>query len=199
MLELLLRDERYDTVVSIGRRELAASHEKLIQLQGDLFDMDTFADAFQDADDLFVAIGTTRAKTPDKKQYESIDCGIPVAAGKLAAEREIGNVVVVSSMGANPRSRIPYAALKGRMEEALQRLPIENLNLVRPGVLLGKRDEHRTGERLGKFLMTRLDFLIPGKHKPIPAAAVAKAMLVLANRPFEKHTWTNEELHTLSE
>ncbi len=199
LLQLLLDDDRYDQVVTIGRKKLDLNHKKLKQVQGDLFNMNAFAAEFQDGDDLFIAIGTTRAKTPDKKQYEAIDYGIPVAAGKLAAEKGIKNVVVVSSMGANAKSSIFYTSLKGRMEDDLQKLDFENLNLVRPSLLLGDRDENRTGENISAFIMTRLDFIIPKKHKAISGQQVAKAMLTLANQPFIKHIWLNDELHALAD
>ena len=160
--------------------------------------METFEAEFQDGDDLFIAIGTTKAKTPDKKTYEAIDLGIPVAAAQVAAQANIKNVMVVSSMGANPSSSIFYSALKGKMEESIAKLGFKNLVIVRPSLLLGNRDERRIGERIGAFFMTSLDFMIPEKHKAITGQSVAKAMVTLANRTHSKNIWMNDELHLLA-
>lgn len=198
VLKLLLADDRYQQIVVIGRRELPISSDKLKQVTGDMFNMETFGAELQDGDDLFIAIGTTKAKTPDKKTYEAIDLGIPVAAAQIAAGGNVKNVIVVSSMGANPTSSIFYTALKGKMEELITKLGFENLVIVRPSLLLGNRDERRMGERLGALFMTTLDFIIPDKHKAIRGESVAKAMITLANRSHTKDIWMNNELHQLA-
>ena len=198
VLDLLLTDSRYEKVSTLSRGKLPYEHAKLEQHIGNLFELETQKALFENIDDLFIAIGTTQAKTPDKKQYESIDYGIPVAAGRLAKEAGIPNVCVVSSMGANPKSSIFYTALKGRKEEAMQALGLTNLNIVRPSLLLGNRSEKRAMEKLSMVLMQNLSFLIPEKHKAIPAQTVAKAMVALQNKPHQKVIWMNAELFELA-
>ena len=198
VLSLLLEDERYENVTVIGRRTCGINHKKLTEKLGDLFKLEDFVSEFQDGDDLFIAIGTTNAKTPDNDIYSKIDHDIPVAAVSLANTAGFKNVVVVSSMGANPKSRIFYAALKGRMEEDVLQIPIENLTIVRPSLLLGDRNEKRAMEKFSAVLMTTFNFIIPKKHKAILGKDVAKAMIVLANVPFKKHIWMNNELQELA-
>jgi len=198
VLSILLADNRFGKVICIGRRPLEIEHEKLEQLTGDLFEMESFKSAFQESTDLFVAIGTTRAKTPDKTLYEKIDLGIPVAAAKLSKTCGIKNIAVVSSMGADANSRVFYSSLKGKMEDAFLALSADNVNIVRPSLLLGDRNEDRAGESIGAFIMTKLDFLVPEKHKAIEGKTVAQAMVYLANQPHEKKIWLNNELKELA-
>ena len=198
LLRILIDDNRYEKVRLIGRKPLSINHPKIEQHTGNLFELTQFEEQFINVDDLFIAIGTTRAKTPDKKQYEAIDFGIPVNAGKMAADAGIKNVCVVSSMGANPTSSIFYSALKGRMEAEMMGLPLPNLNIVRPSLLLGNRNEKRALEKLSMQLMTSMAFLIPKKHRAINAADVARAMVVLANTNHSKHIWSNWELMLLA-
>ena len=124
--------------------------------------------------------------------------GIPVAAAKLAESCGIKNIAVVSSMGADSKSRVFYTSLKGKMEDVFVALNTENVNIVRPSLLLGDRKEDRTGEGIGAFLMTKLAFLIPEKHKAIEGKTVAEAMVYLANQPHEKKIWLNNELKELA-
>ena len=198
LLDSLLNDDRYSKVVTIGRRKLEKEHTKLSQATGDLFDMSAFAAEFQDGDDLFIAIGSTMAKTPDKKLYEKIDLGIPKAAAEMASSAGIKNACTVSSMGANTNSRVFYAGLKGRMEDAVLNTDIANNTIVRPSMLLGPRQEKRFGETVGKKLMVALDFMIPAKSKAIHVETVAKAMIALNNMTFSKPIWTNDELFDLA-
>ena len=198
LLQLILADNRYNEIIAIGRKPLNIDNPKLKQVTGNLFEMDAFASEFQDGDDLYIAIGTTKAKTPDKKQYEKIDLGIPVAAVKLAERAGIENVCTVSSMGANPKSRIFYSRLKGKMEQLVLTAGIANNTIVRPSMLLGPRQEKRVGESIGKKLMTALDFIIPPKSKAIHVQTVARAMIALNNQQFSKPIWTNDELFKLA-
>lgn len=197
LLDLLLTDERYGKVISLGRKALPRSHAKLEQHVVDLLNLEHHASYFTDVDDVFIAIGTTQAKTPNKTQYEAIDFGIPVAAGKLAQAARCKNVAVVSSMGANAASKVFYSALKGRMEDALRALNLPNLVVVRPSLLLGHRTEQRHAEKIAMQVMQGLKFIIPAKCKAIPAQKVARAMVVLVNSPKQKEVWCNDALLAL--
>ena len=194
LIKLLLDDARYSHITSISRKEIGIQNPKLKQVTGDLFNMDSFAPEFQDGDDLFIAIGTTKAKTPDKTMYEKIDFGIPTAAAKLANENNIKNLCVVSSMGANSKSSIFYTKLKGRVEDFILDLNIDNVNIVRPSLLLGRSNEKRFGESFGAVVMKNLNFLIPKSSRAIQGLTVAKAMLILANQKNDKQVWMNDEL-----
>jgi uncharacterized protein YbjT (DUF2867 family) len=198
VLDLLLADSRYTEVRILGRKKLEKNHQKLKQFTGDLFEMEKLSAAFVGVDDLFIAIGTTQAKTTDKKLYAAIDLGIPVAGAMQAEKAGVKNICVVSSMGADPKSRIFYSSLKGQMEAAIGKMAIPNINFVRPSLLLGHRNESRTGEGVSAFLMTNLDFLIPDKYKAIPGQTVAAAMIQLANQQHKKQVWSNDELFVLA-
>ena len=199
ILDLLLADGRYSEVRILGRTKLEKTHAKLQQFTSDLLHFENLTAAFENVDDLFIAIGTTRAKTADKQMYAAIDFGIPVAAAKQAERAGIQNVCVVSSMGADPESRIFYSQLKGQMEDKIAELAIPNINFVRPSLLLGHRNESRTGEGVSAFIMTNLDFIIPQKYKAIRGQTVAAAMVYLANAPHQKKIWLNNELFALAE
>ena len=64
------------------------------------------------------------------------------------------------------------------MEEALKKLPIDSLHIIRPSLLLGNRSEFRHGERIAKIIMTRFSFLIPKNYRAIHAEKVARAMIL---------------------
>jgi hypothetical protein len=48
-------------------------------------------------------------------------------------------------------------------------------------MLLGQRTEVRLGEKIGTFIMTAFNFVIPKKYKGIEALQVAKGMIVVMN------------------
>jgi hypothetical protein len=57
------------------------------------------------------------------------------------------------------------------------------VHILRPSLLLGNRDEERTGEKLASKIMKPLSSLMVGplkEYKPIEAETVAHAMLYVA-------------------
>jgi uncharacterized protein YbjT (DUF2867 family) len=181
LLTLLLHHAAYAQVYVYGRTELKQSHPKLIQDTGDLRSSGFFKEK-PPVDDLFICIGTTRSKTPDLNEYKKVDYGIPVTATQWAVKNKVDKVLVVSAMGANPNSKIFYNHVKGSMEKELKNLKTSGLYLIRPSLILGKRDEFRFGERMGKVLFKIFGFLLPKKYKGVEAKDIARAMVVLAQQ-----------------
>ncbi len=91
--------------------------------------------------------------------------------------------LLVSSLGANSKSRIFYNRVKGEAEQQVSKFEFETIHFLRPSLLLGKRKESRTGEKVGKWLsFVFWPFFVTlfKKYKPIHAQKVAKAMYILA-------------------
>ena len=80
-----------------------------------------------------------------------------------------------------------YNRVKSEVEAALGKLNFKNLNIFQPSLLLGERNELRTGEKIGAILAKAVDpFMIGGlkKFRAIQAKVVAIAML---NISMENH------------
>ena len=199
VLDLLLKDDRYKKVTVFSRRALETTHPKLNTIIGNLLQLDTFASGFH-GDEVFCCIGTTKAKTPNKDTYRKIDFGIPSTAAKLCKQNGIGTFIVVSAMGADSGSPIFYNRIKGEMEEAVLAVGLEKTHSVQPALIGGTRDEKRPGEYFFKKLMNTLDFLMIGpfrQYKIILPETIAKAMIWLANNPYDKKRVPSETLKEL--
>ncbi len=105
-------------------------------------------------------------------------------------------------MGASKDSKVFYSRTKGEMEEALQNIALPGLHIVRPSLLLGKREEFRIGEGLAAMFTAIVPFLFTGslkKYKPIPAAMVAYAMYRVANQEITgNHIYESDRLFALN-
>jgi uncharacterized protein YbjT (DUF2867 family) len=170
LLKLMLTDESVSTIRLINRRYLDFENNKIQQKIIDFQDERAFRDAIAGSDAVF----------GDKTAYRKVDHDIPVNAARFCAETEVGKLLIVSSIGANSKSRNFYTKLKGEMEAAVAGFDLPNTWFFRPSMLLGARKEFRLGERIGKALMKPLSFLMPVNYKPVQAALVAKAMLLEA-------------------
>ena len=181
-LARLLADPAYARVRVLGRRCPADVHPKL---ECDRIDFDRLEDepvSFA-ADDVFCCLGTTMAKAGSEEDFRRVDLEYPVRAAARAAEEGADQFLVVSSLGADPDSRIFYSRVKGEMEAAVKRLPFRAVWILRPSLLLGSRAEARFGERVAAALSRPLAPLLVGplrRYRPIPADDVAAAMLRLA-------------------
>jgi uncharacterized protein YbjT (DUF2867 family) len=84
-------------------------------------------------------------------------------------------------MGAKSRSSVFYSRVKGELEDALAKLPLDALVIARPSFLTGDRkllgQPPRTGEKLATHVGAALSPLIPPNYRPIKAADVAAALL----------------------
>jgi uncharacterized protein YbjT (DUF2867 family) len=72
--------------------------------------------------------------------------------------------------------------MKGEVEDSLNKLKIPSISIFRPSMLMGKRQEFRFGELIGKALGGTFSFLVPSKYKPVKASDVAKAMIAASKQ-----------------
>lgn len=182
MLRLLLADEAYGLVTVLTRRELAARHPKLVQ---QIVDFDRLAELapFPRAHDVFCCLGTTIRAAGSREAFSKVDFGYVHELARLATTHGAKQLLLVSSLGANPASRVFYSRVKGKVEEAVRALPLHGLHIFRPSLLLGDRGEFRLGERVSGIAAGLLSWAFVGplaKYRPIPALAVARAMIRVA-------------------
>jgi uncharacterized protein YbjT (DUF2867 family) len=131
------------------------------------------------ADAVICALGTTMRTAGSRARFRAVDFGIPFLAARLAREQGTPHFLLVSSLGADARSRVFYSRVKGELEDAVRALGFPSLTIARPSLLLGERAEFRLGEEIAK----RLAFLAMGPWRPIPARTVAAALVRAALAP----------------
>jgi uncharacterized protein YbjT (DUF2867 family) len=134
--------------------------------------------ALLDVDQVICALGTTIRQAGSRERFREVDFGYPLAIARMAAARGARHFLLVSAIGADPDSRIFYNRVKGEIEEAVKALPFRSVTIARPSLLLGERAEFRIGEEIGR----RLGFLLPGRYRPVAAAAVADALVRAAQQ-----------------
>ena len=181
-LDLLLRDADYRRVVVLGRRLLSLSHEKLEQHQIDFERPEEFAHLIK-AGDVFCCLGTTIKRAGSRAAFRRVDFHYPTTLAALAAQNGAEQFLLVSALGANIRSNIFYNRVKGELEAAVAGLPFRGVQIFRPSLLLGRREEFRAGERLAEKTLKLFSFLLRGalrQYRPVLARAVAMAMLKIA-------------------
>lgn len=179
LLELLLQDPYFESVRILIRRPLDIIAPKLEKKLVDFSDLESFRLALEDSDVIFCTIGTTMKKMKgDKDAYRKVDYDIAVNAARLGKECGCEKFVLVSSVGADSKSRNFYLHLKGETEEAVQASGIESVYIMRPSFLLGNRKEFRLGEKIASWFIRPFAFVLPAKYRPVKADEVARAMIL---------------------
>lgn len=199
-LGLLLESDRYSQIISIGRRELPLIHPKLDQQVIDFNRMQKHASDLV-ADDIYCCLGTTIKKAGSKEAFKKVDYTYVAELARITASKNATQFLVVSAMGANAHSFIFYNKVKGEMEEFVKQQDFKAVHIFQPSLLLGDREEKRTGEELASKIMKPLSPLMVGplkKYKPIEAETVARAMVYAAAlNETGIHTHTSDEIASL--
>ena len=184
LLNVLSQDKSIETIRLIVRHPVPKRADnvevKLINFE----DAQAFKNAVAGSDVVFCAIGTTQKNVKgDKALYRKIDYDIPVNAAQYCEETGCEKFIIVSAIGANSKSKNFYLRLKGEMEEAVKASGVQSIHIMQPSMLLGHRNEKRTGEAFFQRLINGLSFLLIGglkKYTGIPAKQLALAMVAAA-------------------
>lgn len=134
---------------------------------------------------IICAIGTTWKKAGgDEAAFRAVDEELVLATARAAKEHGVERFVAVSSAGADPMSKTFYLKVKGEVERELTKLRLPRLDILRPGLLRGAREnDRRPGERLGIMAAPVANLFLHGKYRQyrgIRADVVAQAALALA-------------------
>jgi uncharacterized protein YbjT (DUF2867 family) len=182
LLRRLLVDERFSSVVVLGRRPTGVMHANLREHVID-FDAPASWSTLVRGDVLFSALGTTlRAAGTPAAQYR-VDHTYQHRVAEAARRNDMGTYVLVSSAGASPRSRIFYSRMKGELERDVEALGFPRTRILRPGLLDGERREDRPGEQWALRILRPLAPFLPASARPVPVATVARAAVEAAFDP----------------
>lgn len=203
VLRLLLTDNHYNKVTILVRNEVSMTHPKLVSIVLDDFSkMANHREVFK-VDDVFCCLGTTIKKAKTKENFKRVDFSFPLIAAQLAKEMQVKRFLLVSAIGADPRSSVFYNRVKGELEKAIQELGLSSFLIFRPSLLLGPRNEFRLGEKLAEWTTQPLSFLFRGtlaRYRPIHGGDVARAMILMAQTFLPgTHIFENHQMHKMLE
>lgn len=199
LVDALLDDTLFATVVTVGRRPLDRSHPRLTQRAVDFAALD--ASALAGVTDAFCALGTTIARAGSREAFRAVDFDAVVSFATAARAAGATRFYVVTALGADAASWTFYNRVKGEVEARLRTLGFASLAIVRPSLLVGERTEPRPAERAALAITGALAPLLkPFAARPIEGRSVARALRAIAHAPPEgARVYLSGELHALAE
>jgi uncharacterized protein YbjT (DUF2867 family) len=184
-LKRLLGEPGYARVITLTRRLLPHDDPKLEQRVVEFDRLGAAGVDFPRATDVFCCLGTTMRQAGSEAAFRQVDFTYVVSLASLSLGAGARQFLLVSSLGASPKSRIFYSRVKGETEAAVAALSFEARQIFRPSILVGERGERRAGEAIGAAVMRGAASAMLGplrKYRPIAAATVAEAMVRVALR-----------------
>lgn len=134
---------------------------------------------------LVSALGTTWRKAgKDETAFRAVDQQLVLDTARTARSHGVERMIAVSSVGADATSKNFYLRVKGEVERDLAKAGFKRLDILRPGLLKGQREnDPRAGERIAIVASPVADLLLHGRfrqYRSIPARVVAEGILALA-------------------
>lgn len=184
VLEKLLALPVYEKVIAVSRKPVAP-HPKLQNL---IVDFDKLADSLVNlhADEAFCCLGTTLKQAGSRAEFHKVDFGYNLEFAHAMRQNGCTHFLLVSALGASPKSLVFYSRVKGLLEKDIATLEFPRLSIFRPSLLLGERGENRLAENLVATFFPVVGLFLRGPLrtiKPIRGDQVASAMVAVANLP----------------
>ncbi len=185
LTDLLLAAPDYEKVTIVVRRDIGLEHPKLKTLIAGFESLPQIKEAIE-ADEIFITLGTTTKKTPDRKAYYQVDHDYPVLATRIAKERGARSVFLLTAVGADAGSGTFYLRTKGETERDVIAVGMDHTHIFHPSMILGERTEFRLLEKIFLKIWPLADTLLKlsglSKFRGIHGKDIAKAMVNAASQ-----------------
>lgn len=189
LTERLATAGHVERIVTLTRRPAPHGEAKVLNQVVDFDRLEGYAEAFR-GDIFFSCLGTTRKQAGSRHAQRVVDLAYQYRAARLAADQGVRHYLLVSSSGADARSRNAYLRMKGELEQKVLALPFERISIFQPSLLVGRREQVRWAEKLGGWLLP-VFCAIPGlrRYRPIAAWQVAAKMVQVSRSRAPGVAW----------
>jgi len=182
LLNQCLSSPKIEQVHAINRKSLMLIHNKLEEI---LCPDNEYSEvsSFFATSTLICCLGTTIKQAKTKAQFRAIDFELPLRAARIFQEQGGEHFILLSAVGADASSHFFYNQIKGELEQELKIMAFDKLTIVRPSLLLGKRNEIRPFENFAQKISPLTNQLLWGKwrkYRAVAAKQVAHELLAHA-------------------
>ncbi|KQT23337.1 semialdehyde dehydrogenase [Chryseobacterium sp. Leaf405] len=176
LVNQLLQDKDFEEVDIFVRKPINLQNDKLKTHIVDFEKPEEWKNLVK-GDVIFSCLGTTLKAAGSKEAQRKVDYDYQYQFAKAAKENNVDDYILVSSYGADSKSRIFYSKMKGELEDAVKQLHFTKITIFQPGIL-ERKESDRTGEVLGSRIIKFANKLgLFESQKPLPTNILAKAMI----------------------
>lgn len=145
LIRHLLADPRFQAVTALVRKPFFDPHAKLTEVIVDFESLSNYSQHIQ-GDVAFSCLGTTLKDAGSKAAQWRVDHDYQLEFATLAKANGVESFVLLSAIGASPKSSIFYSRMKGELEESIQKLDFTHLVICKPGAI-DRPGTTRAGEK----------------------------------------------------
>ncbi|KAH0545201.1 hypothetical protein FGG08_000655 [Glutinoglossum americanum] len=196
ILKTLLSLPEFTSIVTISRRAPPETSSKLHPIVSP--DNTTWTQSLTSHTPppqiFFSGLATTRAAAGSLDAQREIDFDLNHDLAHAARAAGAQTYVLISALGANSTSSIAYSRMKGELDDAVSEIGFEKVVLVRPGFIVGEREESRMADavlgglaRMSGFLGLR--DMWAQDAEVIARAAVKAGMMAKEGKAPEGKVW----------
>jgi len=193
-----------ETVLAIGRTATDVFHAKLRDLVvPDLFDVAAYEGELTGFDACFFCLGVSSAGMTEEA-YTRLTYDLTMTVAETLARLNPGMTFVYvsgASTDSSEHGRVMWARVKGRLENALLRLPFRAAYMFRPGLIVPLHGI-KSKTKVYRIFYALLKPVLPLAWRAFPNQVVTteelgRAMLTMARRGSEKRVLETQDLRDL--
>lgn len=180
ILKNLLKNKDISKIRIFGRRSVGILDKKVEEYIVDFKDLSSWKNKIR-GEMAFSALGTTKAQAGSISAQYEVDFTYQAEFAKACKQNGIKSFTLISSVGADAESIVPYTKMKGELENFVEALNFENLHILRPGPLEGPREKSRLSEEISVPIMKVMSH-IPGfrAYHPVQGRRVAEVAVAVS-------------------
>jgi uncharacterized protein YbjT (DUF2867 family) len=173
----LLENDSFNSVSIFVRKDPNITHSELKTYAIDFSKLEEYKELIK-GDVLFSCLGTTLRDAGSKEKQYLVDYTYQYEFAKIASDNGVPIYSLISSTGANENSPFFYPKIKGKLEEAVKKLPFKTIQIFQPPTLIRQKNLIRLGEKIGIKIFGFLNsFGILKSQKPLTVSTLARVMV----------------------
>ena len=173
----LLENDSFNSVSIFVRKDPNITHSELKTYAIDFSKLEEYKELIK-GDVLFSCLGTTLRYAGSKEKQYLVDYTYQYEFAKIASDNGVPLYSLISSTGAKKNSPFFYPKIKGKLEEAVKKLPFKIIQIFQPPTLIRQKNLIRLGEKIGIKIFSFLNYFgILKSQKPLTVSNLAKVMI----------------------
>lgn len=190
-LNTLLKLDNVKKITILGRTPIPNVNSDIIEIEQfkvDVFDADSYAMYIKDHDVAICTFGVGEPSKVSKKDFIKIDYRAVLDFADVCKKSGIMHFELLSSVGADSKSRSHYLKVKGELIDELKNLEFERLSIFMPSMILTPINRYGFSQALVLFVWPLLKPLLAGGARKYRGILVEKLGEAFSKNIFNSNT-----------
>jgi uncharacterized protein YbjT (DUF2867 family) len=197
VLAELLRSPAFTTVTTVGRRpsDVPDPPAKLAQHKVNLEDPASYQPLLAGHDVALCTLGIGQPSKFSREEVRKVEIDYVMGFARACRSEGVKHFSLLTSVGANPKSRFYYVEMKGSLEKQVEALQFPRTSFIQPSMILTPENRYGVTQALTLAIWPKINWALVGGLRPfrgIEVEDLGRAMALNAARSgegVERVTW----------